>query len=110
MFQFDQWRPAPKSTAVITPLALCHIRLFYNSALKGKRAAKAILLLLLLLPVPALIAPYVSDDPIHWAYRDYHPFMYRYPVVLGVHAALDLETRSREDWSLELLRLVIKYW
>ena len=76
-----------------------------------KRLAIASLLsMLFLLPVPALIAPHVSDDPVHWAYRAYHPFMYRYPAIFGAHTTLDLRTRSGVDQSIEVLRLMIRYW
>ena len=91
----------------VVPVAkrLCSLadRLIYNSAMKAKRAAKGIgilsLVALVLLPIPALIAPYISDRPISWAYRAYHPFMYRYPhyfaaVVLHKDQSLGLERKE----------------
>jgi hypothetical protein len=69
-----------------------------------------ILLLLLMLPVPALIAPHVSDDPVAWAYRVYHPFMYRYPAVFGAHTNVDLQARSRFGQSLKVAQLMTEYW
>lgn len=77
---------------------------------KSKRILVVAALLLALLPAPALIAPYVTDDPIAWAYRVYHPFMYRFPAVLGSHTTLELSTKSRLEQSLQVLRLMIRYW
>ena len=83
--------------------------------MKAKRAASAMLSSLLLLLAPALIAPHVSEDPIAWAYRVYHPFLYRMPnyfasVVLTPNATWELEKLSGVDQSLEVLGLMIQYW
>ena len=78
---------------------------------RRRRAAAGVLLLaLLLLPAPALSAPHVSDDPVRWAYRVYHPFMYRYPAILGAHTALDPRKESGLEQSLAVLRLMVEYW
>jgi hypothetical protein len=63
---------------------------------------------LLILPVPALIAPYVSSDPVHWAYRVYHPFFYRYP--LYTSHLLTTEGRPRSAQSLQILALMIELY
>ena len=107
----------------VLPVAnrLCSLadRLIYNSAMKAKRAAKGVgilsLVALVLLPIPALIAPYISDRPISWAYRAYHPFMYRYPhyfaaVVRHGDQSLAWIAKSRPDQSLEVLKLMIEYY
>lgn len=75
-----------------------------------RAAAGALLLALLLLPAPALVAPHVAEDPVRWAYRVYHPFMYRYPAILGAHTALDPHTKSGLEQSLAVLRLMVEYW
>jgi len=80
-----------------------------------KGAVRALMLLLGVLPQPALIAPHVSADPIAWAYKVYHPFMYRYPhyfsaVVLRPATTLDLEEQSPPGRSLQVLRLMVKHW
>ncbi|HUQ92609.1 MAG TPA: hypothetical protein VM120_13100 [Bryobacteraceae bacterium] len=75
-----------------------------------RRPAQILFALFLLLPFPALIAPHVSDDPVAWAYRVYHPFMYRYPAVFGAHINLDLQARSKLGQSLEVARLMIEHW
>lgn len=67
-------------------------------------------LILLLLPVPALLAPHVSEDPVHWAYRVYHPFMYRYPAIMGASMENEVAKLSPDGQSLAVLRLMIKYW
>jgi len=64
----------------------------------------------MVLPLPALIAPYASTDPISWAYRVYHPFMYRYPAVFGAHFNLDLQGRPKLAQSLEVAKVMVVYW
>jgi len=83
--------------------------------MRVRRAAINFLVSFLLLPLPALLAPHVSDDPIAWAYKVYHPFMYRYPnyfasVVLSPTSLSDLRKKSPLDQSLELARLMIQHW
>lgn len=77
---------------------------------KLRRFVLAPFVLILLLPVPALLAPQVSDTPVHWAYRIYHPFMYRYPAIMGVGMEGKLAKLSPAGQSLEVLRLMIEYW
>lgn len=67
-------------------------------------------LILLLLPVPALLAPYVSETPVHWAYRAYHPFMYRYPAIMGESLEIQVAKLPPDGQSLAVLRLMIEYW
>lgn len=55
----------------------------YNQPMRLRRLFWALLVLVVLLPLPAILAPHVSSDPMRWAYRVYHPFMYRYPALLG---------------------------
>jgi len=52
---------------------------------------------------------HVSHRPVHWAYRAYHPFMYRFPAVLN-HYASSLNGRSNIDCSLMILRHTITGW
>ena len=89
--------------------------MIYNPAMGFKRTLRIVFAFFLLLPVPALIAPFVSDDPLHWAYRVYHPFMYRYPLytahVLRSSETMQLlEDRPLPVQSLEVLSLMIKHW
>jgi hypothetical protein len=78
--------------------------------MRFRRAVAVSFASVLLLPLPALIAPLVSGDPVPWAYRIYHPFMYRYPVAFGAHTTLDLQPRSSVGKSLEVARLMVEYW
>ena len=77
--------------------------------MRAKYLLVALLLLSLLVPAPALLAPHVSDDPVRWAYRVYHPFMYRYPTVIGHYSTL-LGGQSKLDCSLMILRFTIIGW
>lgn len=70
-----------------------------------QRAGWILLVALVLLPVPAFVAPYVSDDPVAWAYRVYHPFMYRYPAIFGTHVDLDRPVRF-----IDVAKLMIEFW
>ena len=72
--------------------------------------AKLLVLLLMVLPVPALVAPYLSIDPISWAYSVYHPFMYRYPTVFGAQLNLDLQRRAKFAQSFEVAKVMVEYW
>ncbi|MBL8294967.1 MAG: hypothetical protein JNN08_24195 [Bryobacterales bacterium] len=81
----------------------------------ARRAAIRFLVPVLLLPFPALLAPHVSEDPIAWAYKVYHPFLYRYPnyfasVVMSPTSLSELRKKSPLDQSLELARLMIQHW
>ena len=75
-----------------------------------KRTAKLLILLLMLFPVPALVAPYVSMDPISWAHRVYHPLMYRYPAVFGAQLNLDLLRKPKFAQSFEVAKVMVEYW
>ena len=77
--------------------------------MRAKYLREALLLLSLLVPAPALLAPHVSDDPVRWAYRVFHPFMYRYPAVIGHYSTLP-EGQSKLDCSLMILRLTMTGW
>jgi hypothetical protein len=66
------------------------------------------LMLCVLVGLPALLAPHVSAAPVRWAYRAYHPFMYRYPAVLG-HESLPVQASSSKlEQSLQIARLMIE--
>ena len=89
--------------------------LIYNSAMWFRRVIKAVFALLLFLPMPALLAPYLSPDPLDSAYRIYHPFMYRYPnhtahLLRNPNAVMLLAQKLRPAQSLCVLALMIKHW
>ena len=77
------------------------------------RVAKLLLLLLVLLPMPALLARWVSKHPVLWAYRIYHPFFYRYPVrftQVAKDAEFQLLGMPVPDKSIHVARLMLEYW
>ena len=78
--------------------------------MRRKRILRALLTLCLFVPLPALLAPHVSADPARWAYRVYHPLMYRYPAVLHHEALRNDAGMSWFERSLSSAELVIKLW
>ncbi len=76
-------------------------------------AIKTLVVLLLLAPIPALVAPYVSDDPVKWAYSVYHLGFYRYPVRTGAQlgdAKREMMDQPRWAQSIAILGLMIEHW
>ncbi len=70
-------------------------------------------ILVALLLAPALMAPHVPDSPVRWAYRMYHPFMYRYPLrFIGVarDAESSLPGMPPLDQSYFVAHLMIEHW
>jgi len=75
--------------------------------------AKRFLTFLAILALPALLAPFVSENPVRWAYRVYHPFMYRYPVRFpGVAHEAELLSRDMSplEQSLSVVGIMIENW
>ncbi len=78
-----------------------------------RRAIKTLVVLFLLAPVPALVAPYVTDEPVKWAYSVYHPGFYRYPVRTGAQlseAKIGMMDQPRWAQSIAILGLMIEHW
>lgn len=74
---------------------------------------KIITLLVLLVPIPALVAPFVSEFPIFWAYRVYHPFLYRYPQPFSRSAMAEqirISGKPLHEQSLGVLRFMIDWY
>jgi hypothetical protein len=60
-----------------------------------RRFVCVLLLAVLIAATPAAIAPLLSDHPLLWAYRFYHPGMYRFPsYVLHLSNELDQELQA----------------
>lgn len=78
--------------------------------MRFRRLVQGALGLLLVLPVPALIAPFVAEHPTLWAYRFYHPGMYRYPLYVATvlkRSDAQLQGQPRLRQSMEVLRMLI---
>ena len=77
------------------------------------RMVKVAAVFMALLPAPAIIAPYVSENPVFCAYRMYHPFFYRYPVQFS-GVAHDTESHLPGmppiERSLTVAGLMVQYW
>jgi len=80
------------------------------AAMRLRRILGTLTITLLFLCLPALVAPYIAKDPVAWAYRAYHPFMYRFPATFGAHTSLELQSKTGVDQSLYLMRLMIRHW
>ena len=78
-----------------------------------KIAVRIVATLIAVLPLPALMAPYVSDTPVLWAYRVYHPFFYRYPVhfaAIATNAESRLEEIPPLQKSISVAGLIVEHW
>ncbi len=87
--------------------------LIYNLRMWLRRAFRAVVILVLATATPAILAPYVSDRPVDWAYRFYHPGLYRYPILTGIRlreASSRMEREPRWVQSVQILGLMVEYW
>ena len=85
----------------------------YNTRMWFRRTILALPLLVLVASIPALIAPYISKSPVDWAYRAYHPGLYRYPVRTSAElrdAHHRLQARPRWEQSLARVGLMMEHW
>lgn len=94
-------------------LADCLGLVVYHAGMWFRRARFVLVALVLLAPVPALVAPFVSAQPVDWAYRAYHPGLYRYPVAARGRLVAEEERMARcPRWvqSFELLAVMVREW
>lgn len=86
-----------------------------NPRRTGRTLIALLATVLVLLPLPALLAPHISSSPIEWAYSVYHPGHYRYPVIfpneiLTASFAEELRQQQPTDQSLSVLALMIEHY
>lgn len=63
-------------------------------------------MMIIVLAAPVLAAPHVSRDPLRWAWRVYHPGMYRYPANLH-WASAQLEGRTGLAKSIAIAEFLL---
>jgi hypothetical protein len=75
----------------------------------ARRVVVIVIALVTIVLLPCAVAPAVSEDPVLWAYRVYHPRMYRYPEYLLVRAirltTRTKQRRSRLQTTIDVLRM-----